>query len=74
MPPLPEGGETRVTVPYPSDDEDSGQVSVAWRGPAAVTEIYSYFAYTALMHYLTESAVSPMQADFVEIDDPLASS
>ena len=39
MPPLPEGGETRVTVPYPSDDEDSGQVSVAWRGPAAVTEV-----------------------------------
>ena len=73
VPPLPDSGETRVRAPYPSDDEDSGQVNVAWRGPAAATEIYSYFAHIALMEYLTESAVSPLQADFVEIDDPLAS-
>ena len=73
VPALPDTAETRVTAPYPADDEDSGQVNVAWRGPAAVTDVCSFFAFTAVMEYLTESAVSPMQAGFVEIDDPLAS-
>ena len=63
-----------LTVPYPADEEDNGLVYVAWRGPNAVTALYRLFATMVLMEYLTETSVSPLQAKFVEIDSPLASS
>ena len=48
-------------------------VHVAWRGPSA-TALYRMFATMVLMEYLTETSVSPLQARFVESEDPLASS
>ena len=63
-----------ITVSYPADEEDNGLVYAAWRGPSAVTALYRMFATMVLMEYLTETSVSPLQAKFVEIDNPLASS
>ena len=62
-----------VDVAYPADDEDNGMVHVAWRGPSAVTSLYRMFATMILMEYLTETSVSPLQARFVETENPLAS-
>jgi len=62
-----------ILVPYPADDEDNGMVYIAWRGPSAVTNLYRMFATMILMEYLTETSVSPLQARFVEIDSPYAS-
>ena len=62
-----------VDVAYPADDEDNGMVHVAWRGPSAVTNLYRMFATMILMEYLTETSVSPLQARFVETENPLAS-
>jgi len=62
-----------LTVPYPSDEEDNGMVYVAWRGPSAVSSLYPMLATLLLMEYLTETAVSPLQAAFVEVESPLAS-
>jgi len=63
-----------LEVPYPTDEEDNGLIYIAWRGPNITTDLKSMFAMMILMEYLTESSVSPLQAAFVEIDDPLASS
>ena len=62
-----------INVPYPADEEDNGLVNVAWRGPNAITSLYRMFATMVLMEYLTETSVSPLQARFVESDQPLAS-
>ena len=62
-----------IEVPYPADEEDNGMVHVAWRGPSAAA-LYRMFATMVLMEYLTETSVSPLQARFVESEDPLASS
>ena len=36
-----------------------------------VRELYQMFATMILMEYLTETSVSPLQANFVEVDKPL---
>lgn len=63
-----------IIVKYPSDDESNGMVSVSWRGPSAVTELYSLSACTILLKYLTDFSVAPLQKQFIEIEDPFASS
>ena len=60
-------------VAYPCDEEDNGMVSVGWRGPSAATQVRTMLSTMVLLEYLTESSVSPLQAAFVETDDPLAS-
>ncbi|XP_059480505.1 uncharacterized protein C05D11.1-like [Neocloeon triangulifer] len=60
-------------VPYPCDEEDCGMVSIAWRGPSAVTDLVNVAACSIIMKYLTDTAVSPLQRDLVEIKDPYAS-
>ncbi|XP_067002472.2 uncharacterized protein C05D11.1 [Anabrus simplex] len=62
-----------LEVPYPCDEEDNGMVYVAWRGPSAVTELYRMCACSVLLKYLTDTSVSPLQKEFVEIADPYAS-
>lgn len=61
------------TVKYPSDDESNGLVNVAWRGPSAVSELYELNACSMLLKYMTDTSVSPLQREFVEIEDPYAS-
>ncbi|KAK7023550.1 hypothetical protein SK128_010061 [Halocaridina rubra] len=60
-------------VEYPSDVEDTGLVTVAWRGPSAVTDFNEVTSMDVLMDYLTYSSISPLPSLFVEVDDPLAS-
>ncbi len=69
-PPLKKSVEKSVS--YPSDEEDNGLVYIAWRGLDG-TDLVRNLATICLMEYLTESSVSPLQAVFVECDDPCAS-
>ncbi|XP_076754478.1 uncharacterized protein C05D11.1 [Xylocopa sonorina] len=71
VPPLTESVD--LDVHYPCDDEDNGVVDVAWRGPSAITEIYDLNGCALLLKYLTDTSVSPLQKEFVEIDDAYAS-
>ncbi|XP_012262723.1 uncharacterized protein C05D11.1-like [Athalia rosae] len=71
VPPLTECVD--LDVLYPCDDEDNGLINVGWRGPSAVTELYDMTGCSMLLKYLTDSSVSPLQKEFVEIDDPYAS-
>ncbi|XP_043275299.1 uncharacterized protein C05D11.1-like [Venturia canescens] len=71
VPPLKE--RVVKNVYYPCGEEDNGLVNVGWRGPSAVTELYDLTGCSLLLKYLTDNSVSPLQKEFVEIDDPYAS-
>ncbi|XP_032814630.1 uncharacterized protein C05D11.1-like [Petromyzon marinus] len=60
---------TESVVQYPSDDETTGMVTVAWRGPSA-KDLYKMTAIGTLLEYLSDTAISPLQRDLVEISDP----
>ena len=60
---------------YPSDDESKGSVTVAWRLGEHITEdIGRMEALLLVAKYLTSSQVSPLEAEFVESADPMATS
>ncbi|KAK4880203.1 hypothetical protein RN001_008349 [Aquatica leii] len=61
-----------LIIKYPSDDETTGLVFVAWRGPSSVTQTYELSSCITLLKYLTDYSVAPLQKEFVEIDDPYA--
>ncbi|XP_060831851.1 uncharacterized protein C05D11.1-like [Bombus pascuorum] len=71
VPPLTESID--LDVYYPCDDEDNGVVDVAWRGSSPITDMYELIGCTLLLKYLTDTSVSPLQKEFVEIDDAYAS-
>ncbi|KAK1127835.1 hypothetical protein K0M31_003327 [Melipona bicolor] len=71
VPPLTQSVD--LDVYYPCDDEDNGVVDVAWRGPSPITKMYDLIGCTLLLKYLTDTSVSPVQKEFVEIDDAYAS-
>uniref|UniRef100_UPI00358F5AD4 uncharacterized protein C05D11.1-like isoform X2 n=1 Tax=Myxine glutinosa TaxID=7769 RepID=UPI00358F5AD4 len=56
-------------VPYPSDDESTGIVTLCWRGPMA-KELFEMTAIGTLMEYMTDTPISPLQRDLVEIAEP----
>ncbi|XP_033118146.1 uncharacterized protein C05D11.1-like [Anneissia japonica] len=60
------------TIPYPSDDETNGMVYIGWRGPKS-QDLYEMSALNVILEYLTDTAVSPLQREFVEIKDPYCS-
>lgn len=62
-----------LLIKYPSDDENNGIFSASWRGPSAVEDQYTLMSCSILLKYLTDFSVSPMQREFVEINDPYAS-
>ena len=47
-------------------------MSVAWRGPA-YAEHGTWLRLKVLWKYLTDSAASPLQKEFVECEEPLCS-
>lgn len=69
--PLTESVDRRIT--YPSDTEDCGLVHVGWRGPKCTLENFTLTACSVLLRYLSETSVSPLQHELVEIADPFAS-
>ncbi|XP_053673268.1 uncharacterized protein C05D11.1-like [Anopheles nili] len=64
---------TNIKIEYPADEEDCGLVNVSWRGPKATTEHKEITACSVLLRYLTDTSASPIQREFVEIEDPYAS-
>uniref|UniRef100_A0A1L8DTH1 Putative zn2+-dependent endopeptidase insulinase superfamily protein n=1 Tax=Nyssomyia neivai TaxID=330878 RepID=A0A1L8DTH1_9DIPT len=62
-----------IKVLYPSDEEDCGLVFIAYRGPKCTVEHTTLTACAVLMRYLSDTSVSPLQRDLLEIDDPYAS-
>jgi Zn-dependent M16 (insulinase) family peptidase len=73
----PEGylGNHVFQMDYPSDDESKGSVTVAWRlGEHRSASIGRMEAYQLAAKYLTSSQVAPLEAVFVESNDPLATS
>lgn len=71
VPPLIEPVDREVT--YPSDEEDNGMVYIGWRGPSAVTQIYKLTACSVLLKYLTDTTVSPLPKELVDVPDPFCS-
>ena len=53
-------------VPFPTDEENDGLVRIAWRGPSALDR-YGMTAIAALMEYLADTAVAPLQKELVEV-------
>lgn len=60
-------------IAYPSDEEDCGLVYVAFRGPRASDETRKLTACSILLRFLSDTQVSPLQRELIEIDDPYAS-
>ncbi|XP_058831479.1 uncharacterized protein C05D11.1-like [Topomyia yanbarensis] len=69
--PLPESKSLKIL--YAADEEDCGLVNIAWRGPKATSEYTELTACSVLLRYLSDTSVSPLQREFVEITDPYAS-
>ncbi|PKI83996.1 hypothetical protein MVES_002292 [Malassezia vespertilionis] len=61
----------RAFVEFPEKDESMGEVQISWVGPP-LTNNLALHALDVLGAYLTDSAVSPLQRAFVEIDKPLS--
>ncbi|XP_055534540.1 uncharacterized protein C05D11.1-like [Wyeomyia smithii] len=62
-----------LKIVYPADEEDCGLLDVAWRGPKATSEYAELTACSVLLRYLSDTSVSPLQQEFIEIESPYAS-
>ncbi|ORX55668.1 hypothetical protein DM01DRAFT_1335062 [Hesseltinella vesiculosa] len=58
------------TVLFPDEDESMGTVLIAWNGPSC-HDFLTLHAIEVLNTYLTDSPVSVLQKEFVEIEVPL---
>uniref|UniRef100_A0A0N4Z2N3 Presequence protease, mitochondrial n=1 Tax=Parastrongyloides trichosuri TaxID=131310 RepID=A0A0N4Z2N3_PARTI len=65
-------GSNVVVIDCPCEDETKGIVEIAFTGPDA-NSLYEYEALHILFRYLEDSAVSPLEKDFVQLSDPYAS-
>jgi Zn-dependent M16 (insulinase) family peptidase len=57
---------------FPSDEEETGMVSLAWHGPKW-GDMDRVSALSLLWKYLSDSSVSPLHKVFVEIEEPYCS-
>lgn len=62
-----------IKIVYANDEEDCGIVCVGYRGPKATTEHFTLTACCILMRYLSDTSVSPLMREMVEISDPYCS-
>lgn len=69
----PFGDSINKRVDYPADEEDCGLFTIGWRGPKCTTENLKLTSCSVLMRYLSDTSVSPLQREFVEVPDPYAS-
>lgn len=60
---------SREFIDFPEEDESMGDVSINWVGPPC-TNYVEICALDILGQYLTHSAISPLQSELVEIDEP----
>uniref|UniRef100_A0A915PJR3 Uncharacterized protein n=1 Tax=Setaria digitata TaxID=48799 RepID=A0A915PJR3_9BILA len=56
----------------PSEDEKLGIVEIAWKGP--ISNLNDLQQLEVLANYLSDTAASPLEQDFVQLDEQLASS
>jgi Zn-dependent M16 (insulinase) family peptidase len=56
-------------VEFPEKDESVGEIMLSWIGVPA-SDFVQDLALEVLGEYLTDSAVSPLYKEFVEIDEP----
>jgi len=70
--PLDASVERRIQ--YSSDTDDDGLVHIGFRGPDVCKNFKELVSITILLDYLNSTAVSPIQRDFVECDEPYCSS
>lgn len=61
------------SILYPSDTEDNGYVWIGVRGPNCSTDFETLEALSMLLSYLSDTSISPLQRDMVEIENPYAS-
>uniref|UniRef100_A0A6G1SHK4 Uncharacterized protein C05D11.1 n=1 Tax=Aceria tosichella TaxID=561515 RepID=A0A6G1SHK4_9ACAR len=61
-------------IQYSSDTDDDGLVYIGFRGPNVVENFNELIGLTIILDYLNSTAISPIQRDFVECDDPYCSS
>lgn len=69
-PPASDPLRRRVFVDFPEADESVGEVQLTWVGPP-LDALLELQALDIIGTYLCDSAVSPVQHEFVERDDPL---
>lgn len=62
-----------VEVPFPDEDESIGEVDISWITPP-VTDWLTHDALDLIGTYLSESAIAPLNKEFVERPDPKFSS
>lgn len=55
---------------FPEEDESMGEISINWPGPSCTNHL-DVCALDLVGQYLAHSAISPLQAEMVEIEDPL---
>ena len=70
--PLAESVQRKIQ--YSSDTDDDGLVNIGFRGPNIVENFRELIALTIILDYLNSTAISPIQRDFVESDEPYCSS
>uniref|UniRef100_A0A1I7ZZX7 Peptidase_M16_C domain-containing protein n=1 Tax=Steinernema glaseri TaxID=37863 RepID=A0A1I7ZZX7_9BILA len=70
---IPELKESQMKkIECPADESVTGVVEIAWFGPKA-QELYEVSALSVLSDYLRDTAVSPLEKDFVQLEDPYCS-
>uniref|UniRef100_A0AC35TMD5 Presequence protease, mitochondrial n=1 Tax=Rhabditophanes sp. KR3021 TaxID=114890 RepID=A0AC35TMD5_9BILA len=62
-----------ASIECPSDDDTKGSVVMTFHGPE-LGNFYESEGLEILFIYMTQSAVSPLEKDFVQLADPFASS
>lgn len=67
-------GSVQRKIQYSSDTDDDGLVYIGFRGPNVVEHFRELIALTVILDYLNSTAISPIQRDFVECDEPYCSS
>ncbi|CAG8543440.1 8472_t:CDS:10 [Ambispora gerdemannii] len=68
IPPLEKSVEQ--VIEFPDEDESMGQILIGWQGPK-INEFLDLMALEMLHKYLSDSAISVLQKEFVEIAEPL---
>ena len=65
--------DSERTIQFPSEEEDFGRVSMGWRIPGKLSDVYKEIhALSILGSYLSSTSISPLKKTFVEIAEPLA--
>lgn len=74
IPPLPLEDHFMSYVKYPSSEDVTATITMAWRGPNIVRDYPKILACDMMFRFLTESNDSPLVQEFLKISKPWATS